>query len=109
MQNAVGRRQKAGFNFRWTATIVVRPTLLYTIPRALIPPKAGIQSRNTGFRVKPGMTNKAKGFSTDYITAFRNPQLKGPLIDNFPLLNHRFNMVHAKMIREITIVWDVEY
>jgi len=26
--------------------------------------KAGIQNRKTGFRVKPGMTNNAKGFIT---------------------------------------------
>jgi hypothetical protein len=28
----------------------------------VIPAEAGIQLRNTGFRVKPGMTNKVKGF-----------------------------------------------
>ena len=40
------------------------PTLLYIISQAVIPVKAGIQFRNTGFRVKPGMTNKAKGLLT---------------------------------------------
>ena len=39
---------------------VVRLTLLYIISKAVIPAKAGIQFRNTGFRVKPGMTNKVK-------------------------------------------------
>ena len=37
---------------------VVRPTLLYISSEAVIPAKAGIQFRNTGFRVKPGMTKK---------------------------------------------------
>jgi hypothetical protein len=32
------------------------------IYRFKISAKAGIQFRNTGFRVKPGMTNKVKGF-----------------------------------------------
>jgi hypothetical protein len=36
--------------------------LLYIISQAVIPAKAGIQFRSTGFRVKlPGMTNKVKG------------------------------------------------
>jgi hypothetical protein len=39
----------------------VRPTLHYTNSEAVIPAKAGIQLRNTGFRVKPGMTIKKKG------------------------------------------------
>jgi len=30
----------------------------------VIPAEAGIQLRNTGFRVKPGMTSKGKGFMT---------------------------------------------
>ena len=112
MQSAVGRRQKAGFNFRWTATIVVRPTHLYIIARAVIPAKAGIQFRNTGFRVKPGMKSRVKEFLTHYIShksAFRNPELHGSLIDNPPLFNHSLNMVHTKVIRKITIVRDVEY
>jgi hypothetical protein len=33
---------------------VARSTLLYIIPQAAIPAKAGIQFRNIGFRVKPG-------------------------------------------------------
>ncbi len=44
----------------------VRQTLLYIIYKAVIPAKAGIQLRNTGFRVKPGMTNKVKGLLTKY-------------------------------------------
>ena len=39
---------------------VVRLTLLYIKLEAVIPAKAGIQIRNTGFRVKPGMTIKVK-------------------------------------------------
>ena len=45
---------------------VVRPTLLYISPEAVIPAKAGIQFRNTGFRVKPGMTIKVKGLLAQY-------------------------------------------
>ena len=40
--------------------------LLYIILGAVIPAKAGIQFRNTGFRVKPGMTKKVKGLLTHY-------------------------------------------
>ena len=36
--------------------------LLYIISQTVIPAKAGIQFRNTGFRVKPGMTNKVRDF-----------------------------------------------
>jgi len=39
----------------------MRLTFLYTNSEAVIPAKAGIQLRKTGFRVKPGMTNKGKG------------------------------------------------
>jgi hypothetical protein len=46
----------------------VRPTLLYISSKAVIPAKAGIQLRNTGFRVKPGMTIKVKGLLTQYIS-----------------------------------------
>jgi len=45
---------------------VVRLTLLYITYQAVIPAKAGIQFRNPGFRVKPGMTIKVKGFLTHY-------------------------------------------
>ena len=45
---------------------VVRPTLLYINSEAVIPAEAGIQHRNTGFRVRPGMTNKVKGLLTHY-------------------------------------------
>jgi hypothetical protein len=38
--------------------IVVNLTLPYINSRAVILAKAGIQATNTGFRVKPGMTNK---------------------------------------------------
>jgi hypothetical protein len=50
-------------NARWSNKIpgVVRPTLLYVNPEAVIPVKAGIQFRKTGFRVKPGMTANVKG------------------------------------------------
>ncbi len=37
-------------------------TLLYINSEAVIPAKAGIQIRNTGFRVKPGMTKRVKDF-----------------------------------------------
>jgi hypothetical protein len=37
---------------------VVNLTLLYINLDAVIPAKAGIQPRDTGFRVKPGMTMK---------------------------------------------------
>jgi hypothetical protein len=37
-------------------------TFLYTNSEAVIPAKAGIQPRKTGFRVKPGMTNKEKNW-----------------------------------------------
>ncbi len=36
---------------------VVNLRLLYISSELVIPAKAGIQPRNTGFRVKPGMTN----------------------------------------------------
>ncbi len=45
---------------------VVRPTLLYINFEGVIPAKAGIQLKKTGFRVKPGMTIKVKGLSTHY-------------------------------------------
>jgi hypothetical protein len=45
---------------------VVNLTLLYITSEAVIPAKAGIQFINTGFRVKPGMTNKGKGFLTHH-------------------------------------------
>jgi len=41
---------------------VVILTLLYINSEVVIPAKAGIQPRITGFRVKPGMTNKRKIF-----------------------------------------------
>jgi hypothetical protein len=47
---------------RKNATIpnAVNLRLLYINSEVVIPAKAGIQPKNTGFRVKPGMTNKAK-------------------------------------------------
>jgi hypothetical protein len=48
----------------------VRLTLLYISSEAVIPAKAGIQIENTGFRVKPGMTIKAKGLLTQYTRTF---------------------------------------
>ena len=62
-------------------TSVLRPVLLYISPEAVIPAKvrlgarlsakpseawAGIQIKNTGFRVKPGMTLKVKGLLMQY-------------------------------------------
>jgi hypothetical protein len=44
----------------------VRLTLLYISSDVVIPAKAGIQKGKTGFRVKPGMTIKGKGFMTHY-------------------------------------------
>jgi hypothetical protein len=44
----------------------MRPTLLYINSVAVIPAKAGIQLRNTGFRVKPGMTNKGEELLAPY-------------------------------------------
>ncbi|MDO9351096.1 MAG: hypothetical protein Q7U55_07655, partial [Deltaproteobacteria bacterium] len=49
---------------------VVRLTLPYINFEGVIPAKAGIQVRNTGFRVKPGMTIKVKELLTQY-TRFR--------------------------------------
>ena len=46
----------------------MRPTLLYINSEPVIPAEAGIQLRNTGFRVKPGMTIKVKGLLTQYTT-----------------------------------------
>jgi|GEM_PF-6402343 len=43
---------------------VMNLTLLYIDFRTVIPAKAGIQFKNSGFRVRPGMTNKVKGFLT---------------------------------------------
>ena len=45
---------------------VVRLKLLCINSKAVIPAKAGIQIENTGFRVKPGMTNKGKELLTHY-------------------------------------------
>ncbi|OGP92434.1 MAG: hypothetical protein A2156_13950 [Deltaproteobacteria bacterium RBG_16_48_10] len=40
--------------------------LLYTYSEAVIPAKAGIHWRETGFRVKPGMTNRRKKLMNHY-------------------------------------------
>jgi hypothetical protein len=40
-----------------SSAIEVNLTLPYIHAQAVIPAEAGIQLRNTGFRVKPGMTN----------------------------------------------------
>jgi len=62
-------------------TSVVRPMLLYITSKAVIPAKAGIPARNTGFRVKPGMTNELKGVLTRYAKVpapiFRIPLSEG--------------------------------
>jgi hypothetical protein len=47
---------------------VVILTLLCVNSEVVIPAKAGIQFKNNGFRVKPGMTNKGKGFLSHYTT-----------------------------------------
>jgi hypothetical protein len=41
-------------------------TLLYNDPRVVIPAKAGIQTENTGFRIKSGMTKCEKLFLRQY-------------------------------------------
>jgi hypothetical protein len=41
------------------SVVVVNLTLLYINFEAVSPVKTGIQPNNTGFRVKPGITNKA--------------------------------------------------
>jgi hypothetical protein len=48
------------------ATAAKGITLLYTDSEAVIPAKAEIQMKITGFRVKPGMTNKGKTFLNHY-------------------------------------------
>ena len=53
---------------RYDPLSVANLTLLYINSGAVIPAKAGIQPKNTGFRVKPEMTNKAKTFLNHYIT-----------------------------------------
>ena len=55
-------------------TSVARPTLLYMSSEAVIPAKAGIQFKNTGFRVKPGMTIKGKELLTQFTS---NPSVIG--------------------------------
>ena len=50
--------------------IVVNLTFLYINSEAVIPAKAGIQFRNTGFRVKPGMTKKGKELLKHYTRFF---------------------------------------
>jgi len=52
--------------------IVVCLTLFYINFEGVIPAKAGIQVRNTGFRVKPGITIKGKGFMTHYTMEFKD-------------------------------------
>jgi hypothetical protein len=59
---------------KFGARSVVCPTLLYVSSEAVIPAKAGIQFKNTGFPrvkhgaglVKPGMTIKVKELLTQY-------------------------------------------
>jgi hypothetical protein len=45
---------------------VVHLTPLYINSEVVIPAKAGIQLRKTGFRVQPGMTSEEKQFMTRY-------------------------------------------
>ncbi len=52
--------------------IVVNLILRYTYSEVVIPAKAGMQLKNTGFRVKPGMTDKGKGFTTHYTILFKD-------------------------------------
>jgi hypothetical protein len=46
------------------ASSVVPLIHLYMSYQVVIPPKGGIQFRNPGFRVKPGMKIKVKGLLT---------------------------------------------
>ena len=41
-------------------------TLLYINSEAVIPAKARIESRNTGYRIKPRMTDQGKRFLIHY-------------------------------------------
>ncbi|OGP98575.1 MAG: hypothetical protein A2Z51_03580 [Deltaproteobacteria bacterium RBG_19FT_COMBO_52_11] len=50
---------------------MVNLTLLYIHTKAVIPAEAGIQRRNAGFRVKPGMTIREKRFMIHYPNAKR--------------------------------------
>jgi len=48
-------------SFRYKqSTSVANLTLLYNDLRAVIPAKAGIQIKNTGFRIRSGMTKHVK-------------------------------------------------
>ena len=63
MPNLFRHLFRAGF---FKISNVVNLTPLYISSEIVIPAKAGIQFINTGFRVKPGMTNKGKRFLTDH-------------------------------------------
>jgi len=51
---------------------VVNLTLLYKNSEAVLPANTGIQPKNTGFRVKPGMTNYTKTFLNHYTSKPKN-------------------------------------
>jgi hypothetical protein len=53
---------------------VVNLRFLYIDSETVIPAKAGIQPRNTGFWVKPGMTNKGKRFLKHYTNMVQGSQ-----------------------------------
>ena len=59
---------------------VVLSTLLYTNSEVVIPAKAGIQRRETGFRVKPGMTVKVKRLMEHSIRFVRRALLSAMMI-----------------------------
>jgi len=59
---------------------VVLPTLLYINSEVVIPAKAGIQRRETGFRVKPGMTVKVKRLMEHSIRFVRRALLSATVI-----------------------------
>jgi Flp pilus assembly protein TadD len=65
--------------FRVLSSIVHR-MFLYVSPEVVIPAKAGIQLRNSRFRVKPGMTIKVKGFLTHYAIVLLSLWITGILI-----------------------------
>jgi len=59
-------------------------TLFYNYPRLVIPAKAGIQTENTGFRIKSGMTKCVELFLRQY-TTFHSLSLMMPLIESVRL------------------------
>jgi hypothetical protein len=88
---------------------VLRPALLYISSQAVIPAKAGIQIENTGFRVKPGMTIKAKGLLTQYnrfnkrvgwihadLDRSRKPDVIADLRQDLPFKSRSIDYIHSE-------------